>query len=304
MNAGWDAAIEGFLRHLQVEEHLAPRTVEAYGADLATFAQWISSRGCGTPSEVDKEHVLAYLAAAHAEGHAPRTRARRRVSLRRFFGHLCSSAVIPSDPTRDLAAPILGQSLPKVLRPEESAALLDAARGEGVLGLRDRAMLEVLYGGGLRVSELVLLPVSALDSAAGLLRVRGKGGHERVVPLGEIALVWVSRYCSEARPLLSRRAPGADAMFLTRRGKPMTRQNFFSRLRALATRAGLDRSRVSPHALRHSFATDLLDGGADLRAVQSMLGHADLATTQIYTHVSRSRLRETVERRHPRGGTR
>ncbi len=302
MNRAWDAAIDGFVLHLRTEEHLAARTVGAYAADLTGFARWAIDHEKRTPSSVDKEDVLAFVAAAHASGQAARTRARRRVALRRFYRHLVATGVATRDPTGELVAPKLGRHLPKVLRPEESDALLAAATDDGVLGLRDRTMLEVLYGGGLRVSELVQLPVSALDTSAGFARVRGKGGHERIVPLGEIALGWIARYLKDGRPTLAARRPATDALFLTRRGGPMTRQNFFQRLKVLAGRAGIPRERVSPHALRHSFATDLLDGGADLRAVQAMLGHADLATTEIYTHVSRSRLRDTVERRHPRGG--
>jgi integrase/recombinase XerD len=164
-------------------------------------------------------------------------------------------------------------------------------------------MLEVLYGAGLRVTELVALPLGALDARAGVLRVFGKGRRERIVPLGEPAVAAVAEYLEQARPALARASKRAtDAMFLSRRGTPMTRQNFFSRLRKLARLAGIATERISPHVLRHAFATDLLEGGADLRAVQAMLGHVDLSTTQIYTHVSRARLRDVVETRHPRGG--
>jgi integrase/recombinase XerD len=187
-----------------------------------------------------------------------------------------------------------------VLRPDETEALLRAAEGSDPLALRDRAMLEVLYGAGLRVSELVGLPLGAVDRNSGVLRVTGKGGRDRIVPLGEPALLALDDWLENGRPSLVGSRSSA-ATFLSRRGTQMTRQNFFLRLQQLAIRAGLPRDRVSPHVLRHAFATDLLEGGADLRAVQSMLGHADLATTQIYTHVSRGRLRETVERRHPRG---
>jgi integrase/recombinase XerD len=179
--------------------------------------------------------------------------------------------------------------------------LLAAVEGEDALALRDRAMLEVLYGAGLRVSELVSLPLGAVDRRGGLLRVLGKGRRERLVPLGEPALESLDRYLEEARPRLLQGRRATDAVFLTRRGRAMTRQNFFVRLRACASRAGLSADRVSPHVLRHAFATDLLEGGADLRAVQAMLGHADLSTTQIYTHVGRGRLREMVETHHPRG---
>jgi integrase/recombinase XerD len=192
-----------------------------------------------------------------------------------------------------------------VLRSDESLALIEAAGDDVPLGLRDRAMLEVLYGAGLRVSELVGLSLGAVDRRAGLLRVVGKGNKERIVPLGEPALEALDLYLAEARPVLERAAARKDdAVFLSRRGRRMTRQNFFQRLRGIARRAGISSDRVSPHVLRHAFATDLLEGGADLRAVQSMLGHADLSTTQVYTHVSRARLRETVEERHPRGAGR
>jgi len=188
-----------------------------------------------------------------------------------------------------------------VLRPDETEALLAACGEDGPLALRDRAMLEVLYGGGLRVSELVGLTFSALDARAGLLRIWGKGRRERIVPVGEPALAALERYVAEGRPAFLGKGRRSDAIFLTRRGGPMTRQNFFTRLRGLARRAGVPAERVSPHVLRHAFATDLLEGGADLRAVQAMLGHADLATTQIYTHVSRGRLRDLVDEHHPRG---
>ncbi|MBW2713789.1 MAG: tyrosine-type recombinase/integrase, partial [Deltaproteobacteria bacterium] len=179
-------------------------------------------------------------------------------------------------------------------------SLIDATDPKTALGLRDRAMLEVLYGAGLRVSELIGLDLTSLDPRAGLIRVLGKGNKERLIPLSEIAFERVNEYLRDARPrLLGKKR--SEALFLSRRGGGMTRQNFFARLRQLATQAGLAPERVSPHILRHAFATDLLEGGADLRAVQAMLGHEDLSTTEIYTHVTRGRLRETVEKHHPRG---
>jgi integrase/recombinase XerD len=218
----------------------------------------------------------------------------------RFVG---ASEAFRADPRRGVDSPRAPRTLPRVLRRDETAALIETAgQGDGPLPLRDRAMLEVLYGAGLRVSELVGLPRAALERRGGWLRVTGKGRVERMVPLGEPALEAVARYLDEAWPLLARAARREpDALFLTRRGAAMTRQNFFTRLRAIARRASIASARVSPHVLRHAFATDLLEGGADLRVVQTLLGHADLSTTQIYTHVSRARLRETVERRHPRG---
>ena len=180
--------------------------------------------------------------------------------------------------------------------------MIDAARGEEPTAWRDVAMIELLYGAGLRVSELVGLPLSGIDRQAGLLRVIGKGRKERIVPLGELAGRALDDYLERGRPLLAGERTGHEhAVFLTARGRPMTRQNFWKRLREHAIRAGLSADRVSPHVLRHAFATDLLEGGADLRAIQAMLGHADLSTTEVYTHVSRARLRETVEALHPRG---
>jgi integrase/recombinase XerD len=224
------------------------------------------------------------------------------VAARRLLRHAGATAVLDGEGGLGVRSPRVDQTLPRTLRPDESAALIAAADPGEPLGLRDRAMLEVLYGAGLRVSELVSLPLGAVDRRAGLLRVIGKGRKERLVPLGTPALEALDTYLDEERPVLARAgARRSDAVFLTRRGRVMTRQNFFVRIRRLALQAGMPAARVSPHVLRHAFATDLLDGGADLRAVQSMLGHADLSTTQIYTHVSQSRLRETVERRHPRG---
>jgi integrase/recombinase XerD len=296
-------AVGAFLDHVALERNLSPRTVEAYGRDLARFAAWLSTRGVEAPAALRREHVRGFVAHLEARGLAPRSRARALAAVRRFLAHAARGGELASDPADGVEAPRAGRRLPRTLRPDETRALLEAADLRDPLGVRDRAMLEVLYGAGLRVSELVSLPLAGLDRRAGWVRVLGKGRRERIVPLGEPALAALERYLEEVRPALAGRARrNSDAVFLSRRGGAMTRQNFFDRLRGLAARAGIPRDRVSPHVLRHAFATDLLDGGADLRAVQAMLGHADLATTEIYTHVSRSRLRQTVERRHPRGG--
>jgi integrase/recombinase XerD len=302
-SGGFQAVIDDFLAHSAVERGLAPRTLEAYGRDLVRFADYLEGQRVRCLVELRREHVTGFMRALEKSGLAPRSRARALVSVRRMLRHC--EAQLGNDPLEDVQAPRLDQPLPRVLRPDETEALIRATDRDGPLGLRDHAMLEVLYGAGLRVSELVELPLSAVNRRAGLLRVLGKGGHERLVPLGEPALRAIDAWLAEGRPALVRepRAAG-DSVFLSQRGTAMTRQNFFTRLRGLALRAGIPRERVSPHVLRHAFATDLLEGGADLRAVQAMLGHADLATTQIYTHVARSRLRETVERRHPRGAAR
>ena len=298
-------AIDRFLRHLAVERGLRPNTLEAYGRDLARFADLLEQDGVRETKAIERRHVTGFLEALEREGLAARSRARMAVSVRRFVRHLVATGRLTKDPSEGVGSPRMGRPLPKVLRPDETEALLMATSGDDPLCVRDRAMLEVLYGAGLRVSELVDLPLAAVDARAGWLRVVGKGRKERIVPLGEPALQAIHRYLDEVRPVLLGKGPrSVDALFLGRRGQAMTRQNFFQRLRGLALRAGVPAERVSPHVLRHAFATDLVEGGADLRAVQTMLGHADLSTTQIYTHVSGGRLRDLVEEHHPRGSGR
>jgi integrase/recombinase XerD len=296
-------AVDAFLSHAAVERGLAPKTIEAYAGDLARFTRWLELVGLRSPQLIRRDHVTGFAQALEAEGLAARSRTRILVATRRWIRFLLATGQLAVDPMEGVSTPRFGQPLPKVLRPDETAALIAAATPDTPLGLRDRAMLEVLYGAGLRVTELVALPLGALDARAGVLRVFGKGRRERIVPLGEPAVTAVAEYLEQGRPALARASKRAtDAMFLSRRGTPMTRQNFFSRLRKLSRLVGIATERVSPHVLRHAFATDLLEGGADLRAVQAMLGHVDLSTTQIYTHVSRARLRDVVETRHPRGG--
>ncbi len=294
--------IDRYLAHLALERGLAPNTIAAYARDLAHFARSCDNRRTATVAEIGPPDLRAFVSALEKRGLGARSRARALVAVRCFAVHWVERGVLSADPAEGLRTPRLATSLPRVLRSDEIEALLAAASGPGPLGLRDRAMLEVLYAAGLRVSELVNLTLAGLDLRSGLLRVLGKGSRERVVPVGEPALRALEQYLSEGRPALAGSGERAgDAVFLTRRATPMTRQNFFTRMRCWAREAGIPTRRVSPHVLRHSFATHLLEGGADLRAVQAMLGHADLATTQIYTHVTRSRLREVVEARHPRG---
>ena len=295
--------IDAYLDHLRVERALARNTLDAYARDLARLAAHLEGEGVRDPAAIRPAHWRSFAAALEAEGLAASSRTRTIVAARRFGRHLVARGVVSRDPAEGLVAPRKTHRLPRVLRPDETEALLAAAAaGEGAFATRDRAMLEILYGAGLRVSELVSLPLGAVDRNAGLVRVIGKGERSRIVPLGEPALAALEAWLVEGRPLWSRKGGGrSDAIFLTPRGAAMTRQNFFARLRQLARRAGIPSERVSPHVIRHSFATDLLGGGADLRSVQAMLGHADLATTQIYTHVSRDRLRDTVETHHPRG---
>jgi integrase/recombinase XerD len=303
--AALTAAVDGFLASGAALRGLSPATLEAYGRDLARFAGWLERAGVTRPRDLAREHVSGFAHELEAAGLGARSRARALVAVRRFLRHLGAEGLLRGDPFQGARLPRFERPLPRVLRPDETAALIESIDVRTPLGLRDRAMLEVLYGAGLRVSELVRLPLAALDRRAGVLRVTGKGRRDRLVPLGAPALEALAAWLADGRPRFARAARTAgDAVFLSQRGAPMTRQNFFARLRALARAAGLPAARVSPHVLRHAFATDLLEGGADLRVVQTLLGHADLATTQIYTHVSRARLRETVEARHPRGAGR
>ena len=296
------AVVDGFLGHVAVERGLSRNTVDAYARDLAGFAEFLAAGRVTNLADLHREHISGFLRALESQGLSARSRTRALVAVRRLLLYAQSEKLLSRDPMDGIESPGQESPLPKILRPDETETLLSAVDTSTPLGLRDRAMLEVLYGAGLRVSELVGLPLSALDARAGLLRVTGKGGKERVVPVGDAALAAVDRYLAEGRDvLLGSRRDETHALFLTRRGGPMTRQNFFALIRKLAKSAGIPTDKVSPHVLRHAFATDLLNGGADLRSIQAMLGHADLSTTQVYTHVSRSRLRDTIEEHHPRG---
>jgi integrase/recombinase XerD len=296
-------AVEAFLTHASIERGLSPRTIEAYGRDLARFTGYLEGARVRSLRAVRREHLVGFSRLLDREGLGSRSRARMLVSVRRLLRHQGIFETAEDDPLEGVLSPSFNTPLPRLLRPDETVSLIEATDPSTPIGLRDRCMLEVLYGSGLRVSELVGLRLGSIDRRSGMIRVLGKGRKERIVPLGTPALEVLDRYLETARPALAKRsAPDCDAIYLSRRGRAMTRQNFFLRIREIARVAGIGSDRVSPHVLRHAFATDLLEGGADLRAVQSMLGHVDLATTEVYTHVSRSRLRETVERRHPRGG--
>ena len=290
--------IEAFLDALWLERGLSESTLRAYRTDLLAFAAWQERRG-GALESADRAAVLGYLAERVQGGARPRSTARLLSSLRRFYGWLLREGGIRSDPTGDVQSPRTGQSLPAALTESDVEALLAAPEVDDPVGLRDRAMLEVLYASGLRVSELVALTLSQVNARQGVVRIVGKGNRERLVPLGETALDWMERYLREARPALLRRRL-CDTVFLTARGAGMTRQAFWYRVRRHAVTAGITKP-LSPHTLRHSFATHLLNHGADLRVVQLLLGHSDLSTTQIYTHVARQRLQDLHAEHHPRG---
>lgn len=297
-----EESCDGFIMRLAVEEGLSPRTVEAYSGDLRHFRKHLLKSHVVDVRGIKRKNLSEFASYLDAAGLAVSSRARVMVSVRRLLRYAQERGEIDADPFEGIESPKRLRTLPKILQPVETESLIEAARGPDALALRDVAMLEVLYGAGLRVSELVSLTFEAVDLRELLLRVVGKGNKERLVPMGEVAAKALQQYLAESRPsLLGGREDRDGMVFLSRRGKAMTRQNFFLRLRQHAVKAGIAKERVSPHVLRHAFATDLLEGGADLRAIQTMLGHADLSTTEIYTHVSRARLRETVESRHPRG---
>lgn len=290
--------IEQFLDAQWMERGLSENTLAAYRNDLKGLAAWLALRGCGIES-ARREDLLDYLSERVINGARPRTTARLLSSLRRFYRYLVREGRLCGDPTVRIDTPRIGRPLPGSLSEEEVETLLGAPVVGEALGLRDRAMLELLYACGLRVSELVNLTMEQIDLTQGVVRLMGKGSKERLVPLGEEAADWLQRYIAQGRPELAAGA-GARELFITRRGKAMTRQAFWYRLRHYAVTSGIDKA-LSPHTLRHAFATHLLNHGADLRVVQMLLGHSDLSTTQIYTHVARERLKELHARHHPRG---
>lgn len=291
--------IDEFLDALWVERGLSRNTLAAYRNDLLGLARWLDAGGHGALTDAGREQLLAYMGERLRGGQKARSTARMLSSLRHFYRYQLRAGRIGADPTELIESPRLGRSLPRSLTETEVEALLGAPDTETPLGLRDRAMLEVLYAAGLRVSELVGLTLAQVNLQQGVLRVTGKGSKERLVPLGEDALDWIQRYLHRARGKILR-GRDCDAVFPSRRGRAMTRQTFWHALKNHARTAGIDR-RLSPHVIRHSFATHLLNHGADLRVVQMLLGHGDLSTTQIYTHVARERLKNLHARHHPRG---
>ncbi len=294
--ASISAGIQGFLDFCRIEKGLAPNSVEAYRRDLARFCEFAKTSSGDAVPGVDR--VRDYLDSLHRAGLESSTVARHLTTLRNFYRFLLREDKIDTDPTSVLAAPRQWKSLPKYLTSEEIDRLLAAPNPAKPNGMRDRAMLELLYATGLRVSEMCSVQVGDLDRSLGIVRVVGKGNKQRLVPVGRAALSAVTEYLEGARPRLLR-GRSSRFLFVTARAKPLTRQGFWKALSLYGRAAGILR-RLTPHVLRHSFATHLLEGGADLRSVQTMLGHADIATTQVYTHVLRSRLRKIVDEHHPR----
>jgi integrase/recombinase XerD len=292
----WTAEISSFLDYCRVEKGLANNTLEAYSQDLKAFAAFEKFSRLPVPGLEDLRRYLDWL---YKTGLSSRSIARRLATIRNFYRFLASEGKIEVDPTERLVSPKQWQNIPKYLNQEQIESLLKAPEPSQPTGVRDRAMLELLYATGLRVSELCAVRSADLQLEAGILRTIGKGNKQRIAPVGKSALAAVRAYMVDSRPkLLGQRA--SPYLFVTARGGRMTRQAFWKLLATHGKRAGIFHG-LTPHVIRHSFATHLLEGGADLRSVQTMLGHADISTTQIYTHVLRSRLRETIERHHPRG---
>lgn len=294
-----------FLHFCRSEKGLAKNSLDAYHRDLCRLGAFLGSLEL---SQVSLDTLRLYLDHLGKSGLANRSIARQITTVRNFFAFLADEGIVPSNPTELLTAPQIGTSLPKYLEMRSVDQLLTTPSETGSTGLRDKAMLHLLYATGMRVSELINLRVADLDDSAGIVRVTGKGNKQRLIPVGREALASIERYRTEQRPLIlkSRVSP---YLFVTARGSAMTRQGFWKLLRGHGKAAGIvsefgHKGVLSPHVLRHTFATHLLEGGADLRSVQTMLGHSDIGTTQIYTHVMRSRLRETVDQHHPRSATR
>lgn len=290
--------VDGFIDHLWLEDGLSKNTLTSYRQDLSAFAEWLQKTENRDLHQARQADIQQYLAVRFPHS-KPRSISRLIATLRRFYRYALRESQVEVDPTLQIDSPKLPRSLPKSLNEEEVEALLDAPDLGQPLGLRDRAMLELLYACGLRVSELVGLKVTEIGLQEGVIRVTGKGSKTRLVPMGEEALEWIGRYLKEARPdILQKRL--SDSLFVTQRGEAMTRQAFWYLIKRYALQAGI-RKPISPHVLRHAFATHLLNHGADLRVVQMLLGHADISTTQIYTHVARERLKQMHAVHHPRG---
>ena len=290
--------LDDFCDSIWLADGLARNTLAGYRSDLAGFAVWLKPRNTRL-DQAGEADIKGYLREFSPTAKASSQR-RLLAALRRYYRYLIVESRITRDPTSAIVAPARVERTPRTLSEAQVEALLAAPEIETPRGLRDRAMLETLYACGLRVSELVGLAMTGIDTRAGVLRTFGKGSKERVVPLGELAIEWIERYLESARPALLE-GRSSEALFVTARAEPMTRQRFWRLLKQYALECGIAPERISPHTLRHAFATHLINHGADLRVVQMLLGHADISTTQVYTHVARERLKQLHLRHHPRG---
>jgi integrase/recombinase XerD len=293
-----DRSLDFFQHYLTVERGLSRNTLESYGRDLAGYIEFLQSEGVGSLHEVDSVRILSFLAFLQGKGLSPRSRARALVALRMFHKFLLAEGICRENPAARIQAPQTVQTLPNVMTPTEVDRLLAVAGPDSPLNLRDRAMLELLYATGLRVSELISLRFQDLQLDVGYLVAFGKRNKQRIVPIGEAAREALAKYLAAGRPDLCKGRTN-DFLFLNKGGKNLTRQGFWKMIKRRAGQAGIGKN-IMPHTLRHSFATHLLENGADLRSVQAMLGHADISTVQIYTHVTRERLKQIHRDHHPR----
>ncbi len=295
---------DAYLHYLALEKNASPNTIASYGLDLDRYLGFLEREGVISPGKVTEQHTHRFLRSLSSAGLAPRSVTRAVSAIKGFHRFLLADGITRTDPMGTIEGPKLSRSLPDVLSQAEIDSILQQpvpdAQDRRQLWIRDRAILEVLYATGIRVSELLKLRQQNIQTNPGILRVFGKGSKERLVPIGKSALHWIERYQKECRPLLAGRGAGQDALFLNARGKPLTRMAIWNIVQEYTRRAGI-RKEVHPHTFRHSFATHLLEGGADLRAVQEMLGHSDISTTQIYTHIDREYLKEVHRTFHPRG---
>ncbi|MGB5155937.1 MAG: site-specific tyrosine recombinase XerD [Desulfobacterales bacterium] len=294
-----DSLVDQYLNYLVVEKGLSKKTLESYGSDIATYIDFLGKKGIKDISEADTPTILMHIIALREDGLKARSRARHLVTLRGFYKFLVREKLITTDPTRVIDLPKSGFYLPNVLTQDEVKSLLSVPDVSKPAGLRDSAMIELLYAAGLRVSELVGLKLFDVNMDACFVRVFGKGSKERIVPIGTFAKEKVSEYINTARPLILKNNM-SNFLFVGRGGKPLTRQGFWKIIKRYSTLGKITKT-ITPHSLRHSFATHLLEGGADLRSVQLMLGHVDISTTQIYTHVVRDHLKKIHSKYHPRG---
>jgi integrase/recombinase XerD len=298
-NDALDQLVDQYLNYLIIEKGLALKTIDAYAGDLSAYLEFLETQKISTICETDTVVILKYIIELRKNGRGAGTRARHLVTLRGFYHHLYESGVLKNNPAKMVDLPKSGLKLPVILDVDQIVLLLSTPNIEKPTGLRDAAMLELIYAAGLRVSELTNLHLTSINLEAGFVRVLGKGSKERIVPIGSQAMASIRDYLKNGRKKLLKDC-ASQFLFVARAGKPMTRQGFWKLLKRYALKAGIHK-RVTPHSLRHSFASHLLEGGADLRAVQVMLGHVDISTTQIYTHVAQKRLIEIHQKYHPRG---
>jgi integrase/recombinase XerD len=297
MQTDFQRQLEDYLYQLRIQRGLSENTITSYRQDLKAFGAFLHEQQL-TLQAIDRTQLTLWLAQRQNEGKASSSVAHMITSLRRFFAYLSQEKIIDNDPMQQVKPPKKQAKLPVVLSVQEIDQLLEHTQAKDALSLRNRTLLEVMYATGLRVSELVNLKQSNLRLELGLIQTIGKGNKERIIPIGDVATTWVNRYFQEARPLLIKEQEVAE-IFVNDRGKALTRQGVWKIIKQLVKEAGIDKN-VSPHTLRHSFATHILENGADLRIVQELLGHADISTTQIYTHISNERLTDIYQRYHPR----